>query len=47
VEETFKDLPDDERRERAKEYGLVYIYRKNEIKGLQLLERELADFMPK
>jgi len=47
VEETFKDLPDDERRERAKEYGLVYIYRKNEIKGLQLLERELAEFIPK
>jgi len=31
VEETFKDLPEDLRREKAKEYGLVYVYRKNEI----------------
>lgn len=44
VEEKFKDLPDDERRERAADYGLVYVYRKNEIKGLQMLERGLVDF---
>ena len=31
VEETFKDLPDDLRRERAIEYGLVYVYRKSEL----------------
>ncbi|MFO7924851.1 MAG: hypothetical protein R6U58_14290 [Bacteroidales bacterium] len=31
VEDSFKDLPDDLRREKAKEYGLVYVYRKNEI----------------
>ncbi len=31
VEESFKELPDDLRREKAKEYGLVYVYRKNEI----------------
>ncbi len=31
VEESFKDLPDDLRREKAMEYGLVYVYRKNEI----------------
>jgi hypothetical protein len=43
VEDTFKNLPDHERRERAKEYGLVYVYRKNEIKGIQLLDRGLAD----
>ena len=43
VEETFKDLPDHERREKAQEYGLVYVYRKNEIKGLQMLERSLID----
>lgn len=30
VEESFKDLPDNLRREKAIEYGLVYIYRKNE-----------------
>ena len=31
VEESFKDLPDDLRREKAAEYGLVYVYRKNEL----------------
>ncbi len=31
VEETFKDLSDDLRREKAKEYGLVYVFRKSEI----------------
>lgn len=31
VEESFRDLPDDLRREKAKEYGVVYVYRKNEI----------------
>ena len=30
VEESFKDLPDDLRREKAMEYGLAYVYRKNE-----------------
>ena len=45
VEDYFKDLSDDERRERAKEYGLVYVYRKNELQGLQLLERSFVDFI--
>jgi hypothetical protein len=31
VEETFKDLPDNLRRERAIEYGLAYVYRKSEL----------------
>jgi hypothetical protein len=31
VEDTFKDLSDDLRREKAKEYGLVYVFRKSEI----------------
>lgn len=31
VEESFKDLPDDLRREKAVEYGLVYVFRKNEL----------------
>jgi hypothetical protein len=47
VEDTFKGLPDHERRERAREYGLVYVYRKNEIKGLHMLEKELAEFIQK
>lgn len=41
VEDTFKDLPDHERREKAKEYGLVYVYRKNELQGLQMLGNSL------
>ena len=36
VEESFKDLPDDLRRERAVEYGLVYVYRKSEIEEQSL-----------
>ncbi len=45
VEDSFRDLPDHDRREHAQEYGVIYVYRKNEIKGLQLLEREFADFI--
>lgn len=44
VEASFKDLPDDLKREKSTDYGLVYVYRKNELKGLQLLERSLFDF---
>lgn len=44
VEASYKDLPDDLKREKSTEYGLVYVYRKNELKGLQLLERNLFDF---
>jgi hypothetical protein len=44
VENTHKDLPDDLKREKSTDYGLVYVYRKNELKGLQLLERSLFDF---
>jgi len=45
VENTFKDLPDDVKREKCTEYGLVYVYRKNELKGLQMLERSLFDYV--
>jgi hypothetical protein len=31
VENSFRDLPDDLKREKACEYGLVYVYRKTEI----------------
>jgi hypothetical protein len=44
VEETFKNLPDHERREKSQEYGLIYVYRKNEFKGLQMLERVELDY---
>jgi hypothetical protein len=36
VEESFKDLPDELRREKAQEYGLVYVYRKNELSDQNL-----------
>ena len=31
VEDSFKDLPDDLKREKACEYGLIYVYRKTEL----------------
>lgn len=43
VENFYSDLPDDERREKSSEYGLIYVYRKNEIKGLKLLDRSLPN----
>ncbi len=36
IEETFKDLPEDIRREKSAEYGIVYVYRKNELSELDL-----------
>lgn len=38
VEESFKDLPDELRREKASEYGLIYIFRKNELKDPRLFD---------
>lgn len=37
VEESFKDLPDDLRREKARAYGLAYVYRKSELKEQSLI----------
>ena len=31
VEKTYADLPEEMRREKAQEYGLVYVFRKNEL----------------
>jgi hypothetical protein len=31
IEDTFKDLPEELRREKATEYGIVYVFRKNEM----------------
>jgi hypothetical protein len=38
VENTFKDLPDDLKREKASEYGLIYFYRKNELTNMDLFK---------
>jgi hypothetical protein len=37
VETELAELPDDIRREKAKEYGVQYVYRKNEISRLDVL----------
>ncbi|MFC2096326.1 hypothetical protein ACFLQ3_01335 [Bacteroidota bacterium] len=38
VEETYNELPEDFKREKAQEYGLVYVYRKNEIGRISLFK---------
>lgn len=38
VEETFKELPEEMRREKASEYGLVYVFRKNELNTTNLFQ---------
>ncbi len=38
VEEHFSNLPDNERREKAGQYGLQYVYRKNELQKLPFQE---------
>jgi hypothetical protein len=37
VEEAYKNLPDELRREKATEYGLVYVFRKHELNDQNLL----------
>jgi len=34
VENTFNDLPEEMRREKSSEYGLVYVFRKNELNNI-------------
>jgi hypothetical protein len=41
VEDNFRELPDELRRERAKEYGLIYVFRKNELRNISMLENSL------
>ena len=42
VEAKFADRPDEERRRLAAEYGVVYVYRKNELREMALVQRNLA-----
>ncbi|HDZ40669.1 MAG TPA: hypothetical protein ENH59_03180 [Bacteroidetes bacterium] len=35
VENTFADLPDEEKRTEAEEYGLVYVFRKSELEKIE------------
>ena len=38
VEDTFNDLPEEMRREKASEYGLVYVFRKNELNNFNAFQ---------
>ena len=38
VENTFNDLPEEMRREKSSEYGLVYVFRKNELNNVNLFQ---------
>ena len=38
VEHTYEDLPEEMRREKAVEYGLVYVFRKNELSNSTLFQ---------
>jgi len=40
IEHTFKDLPEEIRREKASEYGVVYVFRKNELNPVNLFQPE-------
>ncbi len=40
VEETFNELPEEMRREKASEYGLVYVFRKNELNSATLFQSQ-------
>ena len=43
VEDHYKDLPEDMKREKSIEYGLVYVYRKNELQKVRFLETSQKD----
>ena len=38
VEENYGNLPEDLKRENSQEYGLVYVFRKNEIGRISLIK---------
>lgn len=40
IEEHFKELPDELRREESRKYGIVYVYRKSELPQNELFHRE-------
>ncbi|MEA1898046.1 MAG: hypothetical protein U9N53_10350, partial [Bacteroidota bacterium] len=43
VEDSYKDLPEDMKREKAIQYGLAYVYRKNELQKIRFLETNQKD----
>ena len=44
VEKTFIDLPDSQKRSEAENYGLSYVFRKNELKEIHAPGNENEDF---
>jgi hypothetical protein len=40
VENSFKDLPDDLKREKAGEYGVIYVYRKEELPSQKVITQQ-------
>lgn len=45
IEESYKDLTDNEKRQRASNYGIVYVYRPNEPGKFSPLDRALNGFV--
>lgn len=41
VEGSFSQLPDDMKREKSKEYGIIYVFRKNELRRINILENSM------
>ncbi len=40
IEETYSALPEEIRREKCSEYGVIYVFRKNELTGMDLFQAE-------
>jgi len=40
VEISYNDLPEDMKREKTKKYGLVYVFRKNELRNINFFEED-------
>lgn len=40
VEISYNDLPEEMKREKAKKYGLVYVFRKNELRNINFFEED-------
>ena len=45
VEHTYDDLPEEMRREKAMEYGLVYVFRKNELNNATLFQSHRVEYI--
>jgi hypothetical protein len=46
IEASYSQLPDEVKREQAKEYGLIYVFRKNEIRQISVPEDSFEEVNP-